>query len=130
MEGETLMSEIIPNEKLARDLKDAPIQYSTFSPVVDMRKLALPHQLVSVRHTGEPIPNPQLVVDRYQQGHLLQPGEVKELDLLVSQIERFRELRRPGRMIEAVVQEGEIYQMKRVEAPLHPIMIEDLPCHE
>jgi len=114
-------------EKLAGDLKDAPIEYTNiFSPSADLRKLALPHQLVRVRHTGEPIPNPQIVIDRYQRGHLLQPGEVKELDLLVGQIERLRELR-PGRMIQKVTQEGEIYAMRLVEAPLHPIVIEDLP---
>ena len=121
------MSEIVPNEKLARDLKDAPIEYTNWFTVADARKLALPHQLVRVRHTGEPIPNPQLVVDRYERAHLLQPGQVKSADLLVSQIERLRELRRPGRMIEAVVQDGEIYHMKRIEAPLHPLVIEDIP---
>ena len=124
------MSEIVPNEKLVRDLKDAPIEYTNWFTVADARKLALPHQLVRVRHTGEPIPNPQLVVDRYERGHLLQPGQVKEVDLLVSQIERLRELRRPGRMVRGVVQEGEIYQMKRTEAPLHPLIIEDIPQHE
>ena len=49
-----------------------------------------------------------------------------ELDLLTDMIERFRELRRPGRMIEAMVQEKEIYQIKKVEAPLHPIVIEGI----
>src|SRR5262245_41451066 len=93
--------------------------------VPDVRKLAAPHQLVRVRHTGEPIPNPQVLADRYGQGHTFQPGQTKELDLLVSQIERLRELRRPGRVIDAMMQEGELYQMKRVEAPLHPLIIED-----
>src|SRR5262245_25701909 len=126
MEGETLM-DIIPNEKLARDLKDAPIEYTNWFTVADARKLALPHQLVRVRHTGAPIPNPQLIVDRYERGHLLHPGEMKELDLLVIQIERLRELRRPGRMIDAMVQEKEIYMVKTIEAPLHPLIIEDIP---
>ena len=49
-----------------------------------------------------------------------------ELDLLTDMIERFRELRRPGRMIEAMVQEKEIYQIKKAEAPLHPIVIEGI----
>jgi len=50
-----------------------------------------------------------------------------ELDLTCEMIDSLRELRRPGRMIDAMVQEGEIYQMKRVEAPLHPLIIEDIP---
>ena len=116
-----------PNEKFADSIADASAaEYVDWNHVPDVRKLAVPHQLVRVRHTGQPIPNPQVLVDRYGQGHTFQPGQTKELDLLVSQIERLRELRRPGRMIDAMVQEGEIYQMKRVEAPLHPLIIEDL----
>ena len=49
-----------------------------------------------------------------------------ELDLLTDMIERFRELRRPGRMIKAMVQEKEIYQIKKVEALLHPMVIEGI----
>ena len=41
-------------------------------------------------------------------------------------IESLRELRRPGRNIQKFVQEGEIYEMRMVEAPLHPLIIEDL----
>jgi len=94
--------------------------------IVNVAKLAMPHQLVKVRHTGKPIPNRQVLVDRYGKPHTFQPGEVKEVDLLVSQIEHLRELRRPGRMIEAVTQNGEDYSMKTVEAPLHPLLIEDI----
>src|SRR5262249_1130253 len=95
--------------------------------VVDLAKLAEPHQRVVVHHTGSP-PNPQVLFDRQGERHILQAGEVKEIDLTVSMIERLRELRRPGRMIEAVGQEGELYNMKRgVEAPLHPLLIKDLP---
>src|SRR5262249_27049979 len=94
---------------------------------VDIRRLALPHQLVKVRHTGVPIPNPQVIIDREGQAHKLLPGETKELDLLVSQIEQLREWRRPGRMIDLATQVGEDYSFKKREAPLHPLIIEDLP---
>ena len=116
-----------PNEKFAVGMADASAaEYVDWNHVPDVRKLAVPHQLVLVQHTGQPIPNPQTIVDRYGQGHTFQPGESKELDLTCDMIESLRELRRPGRMIDAMVQEGEIYQMKRVEAPLHPLIIEDL----
>ena len=117
-----------PNEKFAGSIAEASAaEYVNWNYVPDVRKLAVPHQLVRVRHTGQPIPNPQTIVDRHGQSHTLQPGESKELDLTCDMIESLRELRRPGRMIDAMVQEGEIYQMKRVEAPLHPLIIEDIP---
>jgi hypothetical protein len=95
------------------------------SGIVDVAKLAAPHQRVKVRNTHDV--EVHTIPDRFNQPQTFQPGESREVDLLTSQIERLRELRRPGRMIEAVAQEGEVYYMnKRVEAPLHPLLIEDI----
>ena len=43
------------------------------------------------------------------------------------EIEHLREFRRPGRMISKLVQIGEIFcKQKMVEAPLHPLLIEEI----
>jgi hypothetical protein len=94
--------------------------------VADLQKLAMPHQIVRIRHTGDPLPNPMVVMDRFNKAHRFQPGEVKEVDLPISQIEHLRSLRRPGRKIQAAVQEGESYLYREIEAPPHPLVVEDI----
>ena len=70
--------------------------------------------------------NPHVVRDRHNQQHLLQPGQSMEMEMLVDEIEHLQEFRRPGRMISKLVQLGELYCQKMVEAPLHPLLIEEV----
>lgn len=66
-----------------------------------------------VAHNGRVIPQLHVVIDRHMQGHELQPGETKEVDLLVEQIEYFLKQRLPNR----------INVFSGRPHPLHPIVI-------
>jgi hypothetical protein len=92
--------------------------------VVDMKKLAEPHQLVRVKHTGTQTPH--IIFDRFNQPHKFFPGETREVDLPLSQIETLRHWRTPGRMIDMATQDGEVYAFQKREAPLHDLMILDV----
>ena len=79
------------------------------------------HQLVSVKNTsdltvtamGKPVPQKHVVIDRFNAGHELEPGETKHnIDMLVSDIEYFVRERMSGR----------VNHMNRPK-PLHPIQI-------
>jgi hypothetical protein len=79
------------------------------------------HCLVTVKnssdtelaHNGRVVPQLHVVIDRHMQGHELQPGQSKEVDLLVEQIEYFLQQRRPGRM----------NMFNGRPHPLHPIVV-------
>jgi hypothetical protein len=94
-------------------------------PEVDAAQLAKPSQRVQVRNTHPKQIN--VVIDRYRQPHPLRPGEVKEVEMLVADIESFRRYRQPGRFRSMLIQEGAIYHMATREAPQHPVVIEDIP---
>ena len=122
---------MIPNEKLAGSLKDAPIErLARDLRVADLARLAKPHARVKVTHTGPQLNpmvlNPMAFKDRHEQYHQLRPGESVEVEMLVDEVAHFRELRKPGRMISRQVQIGELYVQKMVEAPLHPLLIEEV----
>lgn len=79
------------------------------------------HQLVSVKNTsdvtvtasGKPVPQKHIVIDRYNQGHELEPGETKHnIDMLVDDIEYFIRERTPNR----------VNHMNRPK-PSHPVQI-------
>jgi hypothetical protein len=78
------------------------------------------HQLVQVKNTtdttittlGKPIPQKHVVIDRFNLGHELEPGQIKEVDMLVDDIEYFIRERKPGRR-------DHQNRMK----PIHPIQI-------
>src|SRR5262245_11086049 len=117
----------MPNEKLAGSLKDSPADYLRIAkPLANARRLALQHARAKVSHTGDKITPPflsaMIVIDRHEQGHLLRPGQSVEIEMVVDEIERFRELRRPGRMISKMVQLGELYVQRMVEAPPHALL--------
>ena len=121
----------MPNEKLCSDLKSEPIEYLHLAkPIANARRLALPHARVRVTHTGlelnPQVLNPMVIKDRHEQYQSLQPGQSIEIEMVLDEVERFRELRKPGRMISKMVQIGEIYCQQMVEAPLHPILIEEI----
>lgn len=69
-------------------------------------RLDKPHQIVSIKNTSDitpgprGIPHPQkhIIIDRYNQGHELQPGETKhDIDMLAVDIEYFIRERQSGR---------------------------------
>jgi hypothetical protein len=74
--------------------------------IPSQHRLSQPHQLVSIRNTsdttvtaaGRPQPQRHIVIDRYNQGHELEPGETKhDIDMLVSEIQHFMDNRKPDR---------------------------------
>ena len=118
-------------KKLALNLKEPPADYLKMAkPIADAVRLAKPHARVRVMHTGQKLEpmvlNPMVVIDRHRQSHLLQPGQSVEIEMVNDEIEHLREFRRPGRMISKLVQLGELYIHKMVEAPLHPLLIEEV----
>jgi hypothetical protein len=64
------------------------------------------HQIVEMRNStdktptlrGPPIPQKHIIIDRFNQGNELQPGESKSLDMLKEDIEYFLRERRLGRL--------------------------------
>jgi hypothetical protein len=92
-------------------------------PAPSAERMAELHQHVTVRNTSDRTPNAQglirpqvhIVLDRGMVGHTLQPGEAKELDLLVRDVRYFLRQRAPDRR--------DHYGRPK---PLHPIVIEGL----
>lgn len=77
------------------------------------------HQLVSIRNTsdttvtsiGRPQPQRHIIIDRYNQGHELDPGETKhDIDMLVEDIEYF-------------IRQGQPRVERGRQKPRHPIKI-------
>ena len=58
-----------------------------------------------------------IVIDRFNVGHELRPGEAREMEMLNHEIANFREQRRPDRFFPGTT----------TPKPLHPIIIEDVP---
>lgn len=86
---------VLPDQNWART------QPMFISP--SQERLDRPHQRVSVKNTsdttvtaqGRPVPQLHVVIDRFNQGNELQPGETKELDMLADDIEYFIRERQP-----------------------------------
>ena len=75
------------------------------------------HSRVTVKNTS-PAQN-HIVIDRFNVGHELRPGEAREMDMVNTEIENFLEQRRPGRFypeIDPLSPQGR-------PKPLHPIEI-------
>lgn len=84
-------------------------------------RLGRDHQRVSIKNTsddtvtatGRPQPQKHIVIDRFNQGHELEPGETKhDIDMLSDDIEYFIRERMPNRV-------NHLNQMK----PIHPIQV-------
>ena len=58
-----------------------------------------------------------IVIDRFNVGHELRPGEAREMEMLNDEIANFQEQRRPDRF----------YPGTTTLKPLHPIIIEGVP---
>ena len=97
-----------------------PQFHSPMRPEPTKERLDAEHQRVMVRNTS---PNQNhIVVDRYNVGHELRPGERREMDMLNIEIANFQEQRRPDRFYPEIEQ-GDAPRPK----PLHPILIEGIP---
>jgi hypothetical protein len=64
--------------------------------IVTEDQLARPHQLVELRNTDRA--QIHIIIDRFLQGHELMPGQTKELDLTVDDINFFRKHRAANRL--------------------------------
>jgi len=97
---------------------DLQAQYhAPMRPEPSPERLAADHSRVMVKNTS---PNQNhIVIDRFNVGHELRPGERREMDMLNDEIANFQEHRRPDRYYPEI-QQGDTPKQK----PLHPILIE------
>jgi len=100
---------------------DLQAQYhAPMRPEPSPERLAADHSRVTVTNTS---PNQNhIVIDRFNVGHELRPGEKRELVMLNDEIANFQENRRPGRYYPEI-QAGDEPKPK----PPHPILIEGVP---
>ena len=99
----------------------APAVHNTahyFGLPPDEGRLRAPSQRVIMMNTGQ---QTHIVRDRYSQFVELKPGERKEIEMLVDEIQSFRELARPNR--------GLYPSGPKMGQPLpqHPVRILDIP---
>ena len=90
--------------------------YSSMRPEPTAARLASSHTIVMVKNTS---PNQNhIVIDRYNVGHELRPGERREMDMLDDEIMGFLENRKPDRFYPL----NDPNQPAKPK-PLHPIEI-------
>jgi hypothetical protein len=113
-------------------------QVSTkFSLVPDGRRLAAASQIVKVQNTDPH--QVHVVVDRFLKGHEILPGQIKEVEMLVEDIEGFMRQRLPGRgfyppgarVKGGVVKgdrmvDGQFIPGDKIELPPHPLLFPEL----
>ena len=94
--------------------------YAPMRPEPTPGRLAAPSTLVIIQNTSEA--QIHIVVDRFNVGHELRPGEKRQIEMLNDEIESFREQRKPGRLYPNIdpLRAG-------MPKPLHPILIVDVP---
>jgi hypothetical protein len=85
-------------------------------------RLTASSQLVMVLNTDRV--QTHIIVDRFYNGIEIQPGQQKEIDMLVSDIESFQKLARPNR---GVYTSGHLMGKP---LPQHPIRILNIPEHQ
>jgi hypothetical protein len=107
------MAESYPN---IRPPADSPL-YAPMRPEPSWERLQTPSTRVTVRNTSDR--QTHIVVDKYNVGHELQPGQKIEMELLNEEIARFQELRLPDRYF-PMSDPAKPAQLK----PPHPIKIE------
>lgn len=64
--------------------------------IVTQDQLDKPHQLVEMRNNDRA--QTHIIIDRFLQGHEIVPGQTKEIDLTLSDVEYFRRQRAPNRL--------------------------------
>ena len=98
-----------------------PQYFAPMRPEPTKERLDAKHTRVWVQNTS-PVQN-HIVIDRYNVGHELRPGERREMEMLDAEIANFQEHRRPGRFFPEIDPEHPEGKLK----PLHPILIEGVP---
>ena len=93
--------------------------YAPMRPEPSNERLNAPSSRVIVKNTSE-VQN-HIVIDRFNVGHELRPGERREMDMLDAEIANFQEQRRPDRFYPT----NDPDKPGRPK-PLHPIVIEGI----
>ena len=93
--------------------------FAPMRPEPSKERLNAPSSRVIVKNTSE---QHHIVIDRFNVGHELRPGEAREMEMLNDEIANasggnFQEQRRPDRF----------YPGTTTLKPLHPIIIEGVP---
>ena len=97
-----------------------PQYHGPMRPEPTKERLDAKHSRVWVKNTST-MQN-HIVIDRYNVGHELRPGERREMDMLLSEIMTFQEHRKPERFFPEI----DPNQPGRPKPP-HPILIEGVP---
>jgi hypothetical protein len=95
--------------------------HAPMRPEPTKERLEAPSSRVTVQNTSTN--QNHIVIDRYNVGHELRPGERREMEMLNAEIASFQEHRRPGRFFPEVDPAHPEGKMK----PLHAILIEGVP---
>ena len=98
-----------------------PQYFSPIRPEPTKERLDAPSSRVWVQNTSTN--QNHIVIDRYNVGHELRPGERREMEMVNTEIESFQEHRRPGRYYPEIDPEHPEGRMK----PMHAILIEGVP---
>jgi hypothetical protein len=106
---------VLPVEKQERQMPDDNPYYAPMRPEPSMERLNAPCSRVIVKNSSE-VQN-HIVIDRFNVGHELRPGEAREIEMLNDEIASFQEQRRPDRFFPGTT----------TLKPLHPIIIEGVP---
>ena len=94
--------------------------YAPMRPEPSKERLNAPSSRVIVKNTSE-VQN-HIVIDRFNVGHELRPGEAREMEMLDVEIANFQEQRRPDRFYPTIDP-----TKPAKPKPLHPIIIEGVP---
>jgi hypothetical protein len=89
--------------------------------LVSRERFEAPSQWVTVMNTS-PVQT-HIVLDRFMNGHELKPGERREVEMLVDEIEAFRKLGAPNRGMYTPM--GKQYP---IPLPPHPLRFIDIPA--
>ena len=96
-------------------MPDGNPYHAPMRPEPSKERLNAPSSRVVVKNTSEV--QTHIVIDRFNVGHELRPGEAREMEMLNDEIASFQEQRRPDRF----------YPGTTTPKPLHPIIIEGVP---
>jgi hypothetical protein len=95
--------------------------HAPMRPEPTKERLEAKHTRVWVRNTS--VNQNHIVIDRFNVGHELRPGERREMDMLDIEIANFQEHRRPDRFFPEI----DPLNPEAKQKPLHPILIEGIP---
>ena len=96
-----------------------PVAVPQFVMLPDKRRFDADHQQVIVWNSSQV--QTHIIVDRHQCGHVLRPGEKKEIDVPVDEIEAFRGLSAPNRGVYTCGPQAGL------PLPPHPLRFIDIP---